>query len=259
MNPRLIRLGVGACIMHRDPLRAIFKGKALLYVEQEFTEYAMRHGALVFLIPIPGVDPPLAPSYDDYIDQIDGLLLQGGADVAPSSYGEEAMRLEWGGDAVRDAYEIELIKRCLERGKPILGACRGIQILNVALGGTLYQDISTQVDGSLVHRDWEIYDQNVHEVVLRPGNWLTDLYPAQPIVRVNTVHHQAIKDVAPGLEVCAVSTADGIVEGVLLDDGARFAVAVQWHPEWTEAGPAGLLSAEPLMRAFLDKVRERMA
>src|SRR5690606_5148734 len=80
---RRVRLGVGACILHRDPQRAIFKNKPLLYVEQEFTEYAMRQGALVYLIPIPGAGGPGGPSFDDYLDHVDGLLLQGGADVAP--------------------------------------------------------------------------------------------------------------------------------------------------------------------------------
>lgn len=257
MGGRLLRLGAAACIMHRDPKRPIFKGKPLLYLEQGFSEWAMQAGVAVFMLPLLSEAPPEAPTLDAWLDTVDGLLLQGGADVAPGSYGEEPLRPEWAGDAARDAYEIALIRRCMEREIPILGSCRGAQILNVALGGTMYQDITTQVPGALVHRDWEIYDTNLHEIALREGSWLASVYGGASRGVVNSVHHQAIKDVAPGMRVEATSTADGIVEAICWE-GPGFAAGVQWHPEWTAGGPPGQLPPEPLMAAFLDAVRERL-
>ena len=100
----------------------------------------------------------------DYADWLDGLVLQGGADVSPTSYGETPLQPKWGGDRIRDDYEIALLDAFAERGKPVLGICRGLQLINVAFGGTLLQDIATQQPGALEHRDAEIYDRNFHGV-----------------------------------------------------------------------------------------------
>lgn len=257
---RPLRLGAGACILHRDPQRAIFKNKPLLYLEQELSEWAMREGAMVVMLPLLSEAPAAAPSLDVWLDQLDGLLLQGGADVAPGSYGEAPLRPEWRGDAARDAYEMALVRRCLERDIPIFGSCRGVQVLNVALGGTMHQDIPTQVPGARVHRDWDIYDTNVHPIEIPAGSWLSGVYGGATSGVVNSVHHQAIKDVAPGLRVEATSLSDGIIEAVFLeggDAGGPFAAGVQWHPEWTAAGPASQLDPRPLMSAFLAAVRAR--
>lgn len=181
----------------------------------------------------------------------DGLILSGGVDMAPESYGEKAMQPEWAGDAVRDAYEIALLKAAMEQKIPVLGICRGAQVINVGLGGTLFQDISTQKLGALVHRNWKIYDQNFHELEVRPGGYLDLIYSGARKFQTNSVHHQGVKDLAPGLVVDAVSTADGVIEGFHLEDGSgTFVFGVQWHPEFQKPSD-NLVPAEPIMQFFL--------
>jgi putative glutamine amidotransferase len=259
MSNPVVRIGFSACFLHADPERALFKGKTLLYMEESMANWAMRHQALPVLLPQAGAN--FDPS--DIAEGIDGLLLQGGSDVCPRTYGEEPMRPEWSGDEIRDHYEIGLIKACLEQNKPILAICRGCQILNVALGGTLYQDISTQVEGSLVHRDWDVYEDLHQEVVLEQGSALKEIYGGASTGRINSIHHQSIKDVAPGLRVEARSPEDGIIEGVCLDDSlskeehhqGRYALGVQWHPEFIAPKDTSLLDPGPLMNHFLEQVR----
>ena len=171
------------------------------------------------------------------LEDCDGLVLQGGSDVAPPSYGESPMRPEWGGDPLRDHFEMLAIEVAFAKRTPILGICRGLQVLNVALGGTLYQDIQTQVSGSLVHRDWEHYEEIEHEVALVPDTWLHGLYGADTLL-TNTVHHQSVKDLAP---MCTVSATapDGIVEAFECIEDDRWAVGIQWHPEWLDGSELG--------------------
>ena len=129
---RPLRIGVSACFFHADPTRPVFKGKTLLYAEESMLDLLGRCGALAYLIPRPA---PNGPSIEDYVHDLDGLLLEGGSDVCPRSYGEEPLRPEWAGDEPRDRYEIDLIHAFHDAGKPVLGICRGVQILNVAFGG----------------------------------------------------------------------------------------------------------------------------
>src|SRR5436190_1854429 len=150
---RMLRIALAPCFFHADPARPIFKGKTLLYMEQSLAEWIMRAGALPFMLPTPSGDIGVA----DLLAQVDGLVLQGGSDVAPESYREAPISADWPGDAARDAYEIDLVRTAFEMNKPVLGVCRGLQIMNVAFGGTLYQDIATQHPGALVHRDWNVY------------------------------------------------------------------------------------------------------
>jgi putative glutamine amidotransferase len=128
-----------------------------------------------------------------------------------------------------------------------------VQLLNVTFGGTLYQDISTQLSGALVHRDWEAYDHNHHDVDVAPGGLLAGLYGVGRH-RINSVHHQAIKDLAAGLVVEARCPDDGVIEAVRWE-GEGWVHGVQWHPEFHVAGD-GLLDPDPLMRAFLDVARD---
>jgi putative glutamine amidotransferase len=245
---------VSSCFFHADPERPVFKGKTLLYAEESMLELLGRSGALAYLVPRP---TPGGPPMAAYVDDLDGLLLQGGSDVCPRTYGEEPLRPQWEGDEPRDRYEIELIHAFHAAGKPVLGICRGVQILNVAFGGTLYQDITTQCPGSFEHRDWEIYDTNRHPVELAEGSRLAEVYGAtgaDRIVTVNSVHHQAVKDVADGFVVEAVSVGDGIVEA-LRQPGERFVAGVQWHPEFTPVGDTEQLRPDPLVEDFLDAVR----
>ena len=263
MSDPVVRIGFSACFMHADPERALFKGKTLLYMENSMARWAMRNRAIPVLLPLAadGFKPA------ELVDGIDGLLLQGGSDVCPRTYGEEPLRAEWGGDEIRDLYEIALVEACLEQDKPILGICRGCQVLNVSLGGTLYQDISTQVEKSLVHRDWDVYEDLHHELVFEPGAGLSDLYGGRETGRINSIHHQGIKDLAGCLRVEARSPEDGIIEAVVLDDSlsldpkhkGRYVRGVQWHPEFIEKKDETLLDPDPLMKDFLSQVRGRRA
>jgi putative glutamine amidotransferase len=250
------RIGVSSCFFHADPERAIFKGKTLLYAEESMLDLLGRSGALAYLVPRPTAG---GPGLDAYVGDLDGLLLEGGSDVCPRTYGEEPLRPQWDGDEPRDRYEIDLIHAFHAAGKPALGICRGIQILNVAFGGTLHQDIATQVPDSFDHRNWDLYDANRHQVELLAGGRLADIYGTSGVVTVNSVHHQAVDRLADGFAVEAVSVTDGIIEAVRLADD-RFVAGVQWHPEFTPAGDTVQLPPDPLVADFLAAtVRSRAA
>jgi putative glutamine amidotransferase len=256
MTPPL-RIGVAACFFHADPARPIFKGKTLLYLEQSLAHWLMAGGALPYLLPTPahGVRP------HDLVAELDALVLQGGSDLSPASYGEEPIRPEWSGDRVRDEYETSLIHACVELDRPVLGVCRGLQMLNVAFGGSLYQDIATQCPGALVHREFERYDQLQHDVRFEPGSWLARRYPGRGEGRVNTVHHQGVKTLGRDLRVEARAVPDGMIEAVRYDPGSGddgpWLYAVQWHPEFQDPADASLLPTAPLRELFLDAAEAR--
>ncbi len=155
------------------------RGKTLQYLEESIAHWVMSRDVLVFMIPTVGHQGMLHPSnirLRDYAKHLDGLLLQGGADVSPQSYAEVATRPEWPGDRVRDMYELELLHEFIESGKPVLGVCRGCQLINVAFGGTLYQDIATDVPTAGVHVN-EHYDQHRHSVHFPDGSTLANMFP----------------------------------------------------------------------------------
>ncbi len=246
---RKLRIGISASFSHPDPTRALFKGKRLTYVEESLTHWLATHGAIVYLVPSrPDQD------YGATIGDLDGLVLQGGVDVDPRGYGEEPLKTDWSGDKFRDEYELKLIQACRAHKVPLLGVCRGLQILNVALGGSLYQDLGTQVTGSLDHRNWEIYDKNTHGVELVAGTKLAELYRKtlgdKLRGEVNSVHHQGIKKLAPGFIVEAKSVPDGIVEAIRFQ-GDEYLVGIQWHPEFQTQDDRTLLPADPVLQDFL--------
>lgn len=253
MTPRL-KVGVSACFLHADAERKIFTGKTLQYVEQSVAHWAMSSGALAVMIPSPeGATRKGDASLDDYAEWLDALVLEGGSDLWPGSYGEEPHDPRWQGDRVRDVYEIELLRAFHRRGKPVLGICRGLQLVNVAFGGTLWQDLPTERPSSVAHRDAALYDRNVHRVRFEPGTRLAAAFAGQSEVTVNSVHHQGIKDLAPGFAVEARCSDDGLIEAIRRTTGPYLA-AVQWHPEFHRAGE-GTLDDRPLLDDFLDEAR----
>ncbi|RYY70488.1 MAG: gamma-glutamyl-gamma-aminobutyrate hydrolase family protein, partial [Comamonadaceae bacterium] len=173
---------------------------------------------------------------------LDGVVMHGGADVWPGSYGEEPLRDAWLGDRVRDLYDLALVEAFEQAGKPIFGVCRGLQLINVAFGGTLYQDIETQHDHpeTLQHRDAVTYDQNFHEVEIVPGSRLAQLYPGVQRGRVNSIHHQAVKGLAPGFQVEAWSLPDRVPEAIRRPGHRGYIAATQWHPEFLQPGSDSL-------------------
>ena len=258
MSSRPVVLGLSCGLMAPDPSRALFKGKPLAYGEGNLSDAFARAGALPVLLP-KLADPSRLTGL---INVVDALVLSGGSDVSPEVYGEVALRPEWAGDPERDHYERHLIAAALAVGMPILGLCRGAQILNAALGGGLYQDITAQVEGALVHRDWDRYDDNGHAVTIAAGSFLADIYGAGDIL-INSVHHQSIRSLAPGMR--AVATApDGIIEAIERIDDAQFLLGVQWHPEWIgDSASAGDIAdrsrapGDPLFAAFIAAVAKR--
>jgi putative glutamine amidotransferase len=239
--------------MHKPPLELGFRSKTLQYLEQSIAHWIMSTGAHVFMVPTLGFDAEVERrrvSVRNFVNALDGLVLQGGADVSPLTYGQEPLRPEWAGDAVRDRYEMELLEGFLAQGKPVFGICRGLQLINVAMGGTLLQDIGSLRPDALAHVDAEQYDQLQHEVVFESASRLSELYPGQHGGLVNSIHHQAIDRPGGDLVVEARSAHDGVVEAIRAR-GSAYVFGVQWHPEFHASNPE-LLSGDPLRDAFLE-------
>lgn len=166
---------------------------------------------------------------------LDGIVLTGGGDVNPDYYNENPLPYSLEVDTIRDDYELLLLKLAVDRNIPILGICRGEQLINVAFGGTLYQDIPTQYKQSTIkHRQTEPREQPTHNVNITIGTQLADILGGTKNIGVNTIHHQAVKKIAPGFKVNAVAT-DGLVEGIEAYPD-RPILAIQWHPEALVAG-----------------------
>ena len=167
------------------------------------------------------------------LQHVDGVLLTGGADIDPIVYGETDRHptVELAPD--RDAYELALARLAVERDMPLLAICRGAQVLNVAAGGTLIQDIPSQLPATLEHSITEPKNAIAHDITVQPDTCLALLLTrpgaAINLIAVNSRHHQSVKDTAPGFVVSATAP-DGVVEAIE-KPGARFCVGVQWHPE----------------------------
>jgi putative glutamine amidotransferase len=196
--------------------------------------YYMTKSAYIHAIVLSGGIPILLPYTSDFeqckdiVCKLDGLMLPGGVDVSPLIYREEPLPQVTMSIQTLDLYEIELIKEARKQQKPILAICRGMQILNVALGGTLYQDIHVQKAASLCHnQSLNIRSEKTHSVSLLPNRTLLQIYGQEKIL-VNSYHHQAVKDLAPALIASAYSS-DQILEACESSDGNI--IAVQWHPE----------------------------
>lgn len=188
---------------------------------------------------------PGSPALRSLFEALDGILLPGGADLHPSTYGAEPHPKLGHVDPERDATELALARWALAENRPILGICRGQQTLNVAAGGSLYQDISSQISGALVHRI-EPRHAPAHDIDLDPASCLAEVLGA-PQFTVNSLHHQAVKDLGRGFFAVAWSP-DRVVEGIERRDHP-FALAVQFHPE--ELVP-GHEPSERLLRAFTE-------
>ena len=172
---RPLRIGISANFFYPDKGRTTYSPKTIIFGEESLYHWIESGGAIPYMI------PRLSGTLNmrDIIDDLDGVVLSGGADVSPKSYGEEPLKPEWGGDYDRDQYEIELFHTALDAHKPVLGVCRGLQLINVALGGTLYQDTATQKSGAETHRDAEIYDDLAHDALIEPSSILARFSPAK--------------------------------------------------------------------------------
>ena len=197
-------------------------------VQRTYPAAVQRAGALALIVP---PDDAVLDTPDALLDRIDGLLLAGGADVDPSSYGaapHPEAGVVW---RERDRFEIALIRRAIEREMPVLGACRGMEILNVALGGTLHQHLP-DVIGSDRHRHTPGVFAD-HEVTLEPGSLAARAAGGERGL-VKSHHHQGIAELGHGLVATGWSPDDGLIEAIELP-GERYVLGVLWHPEEDEA------------------------
>jgi putative glutamine amidotransferase len=181
----------------------------------------------------PVVLPPVGEesAAEALIHSLDGLLLSGGSDLNPSYYGEKPVSELGVTLPERDAFEMALVGLALRRGMPVFGICRGMQVLNVALGGTLYQDLPSQWEQDpLKHRQDTPKWQPTHEVRVSEGSYIAEVMGRES-VKVNSYHHQGIRDLAEGLVVTGRSS-DGVIEAVEAEDlSERWLLGVQWHAE----------------------------
>jgi len=197
-------------------------------VQRTYPAAVQRAGALALVLP---PDESVRDRPDALLDRIDGLLLAGGADVDPSSYGavpHPETGVVW---PERDRFEIALIRRAIEREMPVLGACRGMQILNVALGGTLHQHLP-DVIGTDRHRHTPGVFAD-HEVTLEPGSLAASAAGGERGL-VKSHHHQGIAELGQGLVATGWAPDDGLIEAIELP-GERYVLGVLWHPEEDEA------------------------
>ncbi|MDX8337257.1 MULTISPECIES: gamma-glutamyl-gamma-aminobutyrate hydrolase family protein [Cetobacterium] len=200
-----------------------FPGYKRAYVNNDYVESVIRAGGVPYILPITE-DPEIIK---EYTKTIDGLILSGGHDVNPLLWGEEPKKELGEIFPKRDNFEFLLIENMLEEEKPIFGICRGEQILNVYFGGTLYQDLSHKKDCDVRHNQKTTPSLETHTVIIEKSSQLYKVLEEENIL-VNSFHHMAIKDVAPGFEIVALSK-DCVVEAVEMKD--RNIMAVQWHPE----------------------------
>ena len=178
--------------------------------------------------------------------RLDGILFSGGGDIAPDYFNGENHPRITGIEPLRDSIELSLLRAVVDDGKPFLGICRGIQTLNVGLGGTLYEHLGEQFRGEIDHTyPSTMRTTLVHEVKIEEGTRIAEVV-GEPILKVNSLHHQGLRGVAPGLRVTGYAP-DGLVEAVELPDHP-FGLAVQWHPEWM----TDQLSTRKLFKAFVE-------
>lgn len=255
---RPLRIGISARIFHPESGATGLRSKNLQYLEESIAHWVMTRDVLVFMIPTVNTDGLIHPSnirLADYAEHLDGLVLQGGADVSPQSYAETPTRPEWSGDPARDRYELELLREFVHAGKPVLGICRGCQLLNVAFGGTLYQDIVTDVPDAMAHVH-DDYDRHRHQISFPEGSSLGRMLKAPGgQALVNSIHHQAVKDLGRDMTVEARSYPDNVVEAIRYTK-APFVMGLQWHPEFHRAGGVELLDCTPILDSFLRVARE---
>ena len=261
MQPLLI--GVSARIHYPEaadrPATGVWS-KTVHYLEQSVAHWVQAGGALAVMVPAPGEAQAVSATaagdtlLAGYAAALDGLVLQGGNDVDPQHYGEDPLHADWGGDRVRDRYEMALIRAFVAAGKPVFGICRGLQLINVTFGGTLLQDIGTQRPDALDHRVAGRYERHHHAVRFVPGTRLAALFPGVSGGTTNSIHHQGIKDLAPGFTVEARCPDDGLVEAIRRE-GMGYVAGVQWHPEFHQPEDPATLDDRAILQDFLTACR----
>jgi putative glutamine amidotransferase len=224
-----------------------FLGRERAFVVYDYIQAVVLAGGVPIILPIVDSEEQIATQ----VQLIDGLLLSGGQDVSPSYYGENPEPALGAVLHERDAHELSLVKIAHQSNKPIFGICRGIQLLNVAFGGTLYQDIASHHVESLQHAQKSRPEAAIHSVNIVEGSLLHRLVGSS-LIETNSFHHQVVKTVAPGFTVTA-KTDDQLIEA-MERDGDRFTLGVQWHPELMHKHHPTM---QKLFDGFVDASRKR--
>lgn len=252
-----IKIGISAKFHEKAP---VFYGgetkRHIQYLETSIAKWIASNGALPFMIPSESDTSDLAAktlNVRGFAEEMDALILQGGVDVHPSLYNEQHKQDESKYDLIRDRYELELISEFIKLKKPILGICRGLQLLNTHFGGKLYHDL--QECGFKQHFDPNLESKFYHKIRIAPGSFLDMLnLQNQEIV---SVHHQGIKDLGTGLNIEAYSDEDNLVESFSKIDDDHFILAVQWHPELHTEDNKNLMDGNALFQSFLRVTKNR--
>lgn len=204
------------------------------YAHQDYITSLIKAGAVPLILPIaPG------PCVDQYAELCDGFLLSGGCDVNPQYFGEDPSPGCGVFDTERDEAEFQLVRLAIKKSKPVFGICRGLQVMNVALGGTLIQDIPSELDHPIQHEQKVPRRQGSHRVSLEKDTQLYKVLKEQESIVVNSLHHQSIDRLGDGLRTAAFSS-DGIIEAIDMTDNGLL-IGVQWHPESMTAGGSELM------------------
>jgi putative glutamine amidotransferase len=222
---------IGMCTALEQARWSVWDQEAVL-LPRNYVDAVQRAGGLALLLP---PDPSAADDPDAWLDMVDALLLAGGADIDPDTYGAERAPETVGTVPERDAFELALASRAMERDLPFLGICRGMQVMNVARGGTLTQHLPDDVGHEDHRRALGTFENADHDVRLSDGS-LAHRLIGEKVHATKSHHHQAVRDIGEGLEVTGWATIDDLPE-VLEDTSRAFALGVQWHPEADQTSP----------------------
>ena len=222
---------IGLCTALEQARWSVWDQQAML-LPRSYIDAVQGAGGLALMLP---PDPHAAEDPDEWLDVIDGLILAGGADVDPAAYGAEPDQHTVGTVPERDEFEIALALRAMERDMPLLGICRGMQVMNVARGGTLVQHLPHDKGHHDHRRSVGSFEDADHNVRLADGS-LAARVTHEKLHSTKSHHHQGVRDIGEGLEVTGWATIDDLPEA-LEDPSRRFALGVQWHPEADDESP----------------------
>lgn len=216
-------------------------------IGEVYVTAVLRAGGIPLLIPT-GLS---GDQLDVVRSRVDAVLVTGGPDVEPTLFNGEPHPAIYGVDSRRDTLEINLVRAAVKEGMPLLGICRGIQVINVALGGDLYTHIADQLPGALKHDCYPGFEHNyeAHPVEIEAGSLLEKIVETRQ-VPVNSLHHQGLRQAAPGTRAIAFAP-DGLIESIEIE-GHPFGLGVQWHPEWMPEAP----KMQAIFRALVNAARK---
>ncbi len=235
---------IGISMSMLSDTNGVFAKYPRAYVNDDYIRSVNENGGIALTLPICEDEENL----EYYTDIIDGLILSGGHDINPHLYSEEIHPKTGDIFPRRDTFDMVLLKKMLEKNKPVFGICRGFQLINVAFGGSLVQDLDELGKNHIKH--WQDQDcaMPVHKINFKGENFFTELYGKETFT--NSWHHQVLKDVAEGFEVCG-RTSDGVIEAI--EDKKRNIIAVQWHPEMMSINDK---DAQNLFKKFIQNINK---